>query len=87
MIVAALSPADIFFVGEFTSLWDRVAPIVEAAVADAVLVGKPPRVRPAGADPSTARLRGTVALVLQKHFGPLIDRRRLKVVRREEVRS
>lgn len=86
MIVAALSPADIFFVGEFTLLWDRVVPVVEAAVADAVLVGKPPHVRPAGADPSTARLRGTVAMVLQKHFGPMIDRRRVKAVRRAVVR-
>lgn len=76
MIVAALSPADIFFVGEFTRLWNRVAPVIEAAVADAVLVGEPPSVRPAGADPSTARLRGTVAMVLQKHFGPMVDRRK-----------
>jgi hypothetical protein len=27
-------------------------------------------VRPAAAEPSNARLRGAVALVLQKHFGP-----------------
>jgi len=32
------------------------------------LAGRPPRVRPAEGD--MARLRGTVALVLQKHFGP-----------------
>src|SRR6266849_2930917 len=39
------------------------------ALADAgASVGGPPRVRPA-ADPGMARLRGTVALVLQKHFG------------------
>ena len=86
MIVAALAPADIVFVGEFTGLWNRVAPLIESAVAQAVLVGTPPRVRPAGADPSTARLRGTVALVLQKHFGPMIDRRRQgKDARRSEV--
>jgi hypothetical protein len=30
--------------------------------------GHPPRVRPA--EGNMARLRGTVALVLQKHFGP-----------------
>jgi predicted NBD/HSP70 family sugar kinase len=76
MIVAALSPAEIFFVGEFTRLWPRVAPVIEAAIGGAVLVGEPPRVRPAGADPSTARLRGTLAMVLQKHFGPMMDRRR-----------
>ena len=75
MIVAGLSPEEIVFVGEFTRLWHRVGPAIEAAVAASVLVGKPPRVRPAGADPSTARLRGTVAMVLQKHFGPITERR------------
>ena len=40
-----------------------------AEVAAAILIGKPPRVRPA-AEPGMARLRGTVALVLQKHFAP-----------------
>jgi predicted NBD/HSP70 family sugar kinase len=76
MIVAGLSPEEIVFVGEFTRLWDRIGPVIEASVAAAVPVGKPPRVRPAKADPSTARLRGTVATVLQKHFGPVMERSR-----------
>jgi predicted NBD/HSP70 family sugar kinase len=76
MIVAALSPGEIVFVGEFTRLWNRLGPLIEADVASAVLVGKPPLVRPAAAEPSVARLRGTVALVLQKHFGPSAERRR-----------
>jgi hypothetical protein len=50
--------------------------VIEASVAAAALAGKPPRVRPAKADPSTARLRGTVAMVLQKHFGPIKERSR-----------
>jgi predicted NBD/HSP70 family sugar kinase len=70
MIVAALSPEEIVFVGEFTRLWDCLGALIVAEVEAAVLVGKPPRVRPAAAEPSVARLRGTVALVLQKHFGP-----------------
>ena len=70
MIVAALSPEEIVFVGEFTRLWDSLGALIVAEVKAAVLVGKPPRVRPAAAEPSVARLRGTVALVLQKHFGP-----------------
>lgn len=70
MIVSGLAPEEIVFVGEFTRQWDRFAPIIEAAVAKATLVGRTPRLRPA-TDPSVARLRGTVALVLQKHFGPL----------------
>jgi predicted NBD/HSP70 family sugar kinase len=85
MIVAGMSPEEIIFVGEFTTLWGRVGPLIEEAVAKAVLVGRPPRVRPAGANPSTARLRGTVAMVLQKHFGPILERRRVQEVRRKEV--
>jgi predicted NBD/HSP70 family sugar kinase len=70
MIVSGLAPEEIVFVGDFTRQWARFAPVIEGAVAAATLMGKPPRVRPA-ADPRLARLRGTVALVLQKHFGPL----------------
>jgi predicted NBD/HSP70 family sugar kinase len=68
MIVVGLAPEEIVVVGEFTRLWPRLGPVIEAEVAGAVLAGRPPRVRPA-ADPRTARLRGTVALVLQKYFG------------------
>jgi predicted NBD/HSP70 family sugar kinase len=68
MIVAGLAPEEIVVVGELTRLWNRLGPVIEAEVAAAVLVGKPPRVRPA-ADPSMARLSGTVALVLKKNFG------------------
>lgn len=68
MVVAGLAPEEIVVVGEFTRLWDRLGPVIESEVAEAVLVGKPPRIRPAE-DPRMARLRGAVALVLQKHFG------------------
>jgi predicted NBD/HSP70 family sugar kinase len=73
MIVAGLAPEEIVVVGEFTRQWHRFGALIEAEVAAAVLVGKPPRVRPAS-DPRTARLRGTVALVLQKHFGASAER-------------
>ena len=69
MVIAALAPEEIVLVGEFTRLWKHMGPVIEDAVGKAVLVGRPPRVRPAAAEPSVARLRGTVALVLQKHFG------------------
>jgi len=72
MVVATLAPEEIVFVGEFTRLWSRLGPLIETDVASSVLIGKPPTVRPAAAEPSVARLRGTVALVLQKHFGPAI---------------
>lgn len=69
MVVAGLAPEEIVIAGEFARLWQRFGPVIEAEVAASVLVGNPPRVRPAS-DPGVARLRGTVALVLQKHFGP-----------------
>jgi hypothetical protein len=68
MVVGGLAPEEIVFVGEFTRQWHRFGPVIEKAVAASVLIGKPPRVRPA--EGNMARLRGTVALVLQKHFGP-----------------
>lgn len=68
MIMAALAPEEIVVVGELTRQWQRFGPVIEGELAAGVLVGKPPRLRPA--EGSMARLRGTVALVLQKHFGP-----------------
>lgn len=75
MVIASLAPEEIVFVGEFTRLWDYVRPSIERAVKEAVLVGKSPLVRPASAEPSVARLRGTVAMVLQEHFGFGLNRR------------
>jgi len=67
-VVKGLAPEELVVVGEFTRLWSRMGPIIEAEVKEAVLVGKPPRVRPAAVDPRIGRLRGAVAMVLQKHF-------------------
>jgi predicted NBD/HSP70 family sugar kinase len=75
MVIAALSPEEIVFVGEFARLWNHMGPVIEHAVKQSVLVGNPPLVRPAAAEPSVARLRGTVAMVLQEHFGSGIERR------------
>lgn len=69
MIVAGLAPEEVLVIGEFTRLWSRLGPLIEDDVAEATLVGKSPRLRTAD-DPGRARLRGAVALVLQKHFGP-----------------
>jgi predicted NBD/HSP70 family sugar kinase len=68
VIVAGLAPDEIVLVGEFTRQWPQMGPIIQAEVTAAALVGRAPRVRPAEADPRLARLRGAVALVLQKHF-------------------
>jgi predicted NBD/HSP70 family sugar kinase len=70
VIVAGLAPEEIVVVGELTRNWQKFGPVIQAEVAAGALVGNPPRVRPA--EGSMARLRGTVALVLQKHFGPAL---------------
>jgi predicted NBD/HSP70 family sugar kinase len=70
MIVAGLAPERIVIIGELTRSWHRFGPIIEAEVQAQALPGGPvPRVIPAHED-GMARLRGTVALVLQKHFSP-----------------
>ena len=77
MVMAALSPEEIVFVGEFTRLWNHMGPVIEGAVRRSVLIGNPPLVRPAAAEPGVARLRGTVAMVLQERFGSAMDRQRV----------
>ena len=67
MLVAGLAPEEIVVVGEITAQWARIEPLIATELAEGVLFGKPPRIRPA--EGSTARLRGTVALVLQSQFG------------------
>jgi predicted NBD/HSP70 family sugar kinase len=68
MVVAGVAPEAIVIVGELTRSWQRFGPVVKSEVAAQTLAGPPPEVAPA-LDGGTARLRGTVALVLQKHFG------------------
>jgi len=67
MIVAGLAPELIVVVGELTRSWHRFGPVIEAEVSAQVLAGSAPRVMPAH-EGAVARLRGTVALVFQKHF-------------------
>jgi predicted NBD/HSP70 family sugar kinase len=68
MIVNGLAPDVVVIVGEATRAWDRVGPIINEAVARRSPAGMHTRLVPT--DPETQpRLRGTIALVLQKHFG------------------
>jgi len=67
MLATGLAPVAIVIVGEITRAWHRLAPANEKEVTTYPLPGKMPRIQPAY-DGETARLRGTVALVLQKHF-------------------
>lgn len=73
MIVAGLAPERIVIVGDLTRSWHRFGPVIEAEVqAQSLPGGGSPLVIPAYED-GMARLRGTVALVLQKDFGTLSD--------------
>lgn len=73
MVVAGLAPERIVVVGDLTRSWQRFGPIIESEVQAQVLPGGAvPRLIPAYED-GMARLRGTVALVLQKDFGTLTD--------------
>ena len=73
MLVAGLAPERIVVVGDLTRSWQRFGPIIESEVQAQVLPGGAvPRLIPAYED-GMARLRGTVALVLQKDFGTLTD--------------
>jgi predicted NBD/HSP70 family sugar kinase len=67
-LVTGLAPDMIVLVGEVTRLWDRIGPTIEGLVkARNPTHSKTQIVR---TDPSAQpRLRGTIALVLQKHFG------------------
>ena len=68
MIVGGLAPEAIVFIGEFTSAWGRFRPILDAEIQAQTLSAAPTLVL-AGRDGATARVRGTMVLVLQKHFG------------------
>lgn len=69
MIVAGLAPERIVVVGDLTRSWHRFGPVIDAEVQHQVLPGGcAPQLVPAHED-GRARLRGTIALVLQKHFG------------------
>ncbi|MBW4043747.1 MAG: ROK family protein [Acidobacteria bacterium] len=65
-LVAAYSPELIMISGEITSQWHRFGSIIESAVLENTLAGPAPKLIPSR-DGSLSRLRGGVALVLQRH--------------------
>ena len=68
MLVTGLAPDIIVIVGEVTQAWDRVGPIINQVVKERLPIQTNTRIVPT--DPRTQpRLRGTIALVLQEHFG------------------
>jgi predicted NBD/HSP70 family sugar kinase len=68
MIITGLAPDVIVVVGEVTRAWIRVGPIIAGVVKRRLPTGAATRILPgtAGAHP---RLRGAIALVLQRYFG------------------
>jgi predicted NBD/HSP70 family sugar kinase len=68
MLVTGLAPDEILVIGEVTRLWNQVGPIISKTVAERSLTHAKTRIVPT--DPvSHPRLLGTIALVVQKHFG------------------
>ncbi|MDR3675160.1 MAG: ROK family transcriptional regulator [Acidobacteriota bacterium] len=69
MLVNGLAPSVIVVVGEVTRAWKRVGPLVQSVVQECARTHASTRIVPAD-DVTQPRLRGTIALVLQKHFRP-----------------
>jgi predicted NBD/HSP70 family sugar kinase len=68
MLITGLAPDVIVLFGEFTQAWPRMEPIMQNVLkerqstrASTIIMPTDPAMQP--------RLRGTIALVLQKHFG------------------
>jgi predicted NBD/HSP70 family sugar kinase len=68
MLVTGLAPDVLIIVGEVTRVWSRVGLIVADAVKRRSFTHAVTRIVPADSEIQW-RLRGTVAMVLQKHFG------------------
>jgi predicted NBD/HSP70 family sugar kinase len=68
MMITGLAPDVMVIVGEITWAWERVGAIIKNVVETRLATPMKTRIEPA--DPRTQpRLRGTIALALQKHFG------------------
>jgi len=69
MLISGLSPSMIVVIGEITRVWERIEPIIKN-VLNTRLPNSPvlTRIIPAQ-DNLQPRLRGSIALILQKHFG------------------
>lgn len=68
MLVTGLAPELILVVGEVTRAWERVGPIITKVVQHRSFTHANTRIVPSG-PPLMPRLRGIIALVLQKRFG------------------
>jgi predicted NBD/HSP70 family sugar kinase len=68
MLITGLAPDRLLVIGEITRLWNLVGPIITKTVSERSLTHANTRIVPT--DPTShPRLLGTIALVLQQHFG------------------
>ncbi|MDQ3011317.1 MAG: ROK family protein [Acidobacteriota bacterium] len=67
MLVTGIAPSLIVLVGEVTSAWQRVGLIINQVIAERSPTGTMTRIVPSE-EAAQPRLRGSIALVLQKHF-------------------
>ena len=68
VLVSGLAPDVIVVIGEVTRVWNQAGPVIADAVKKRSFTPAKTRIVPT--DPSSKpRLQGTIALVLQKHFG------------------
>ena len=68
MLVTGLAPDLIVVVGEVTRAWNRIAPIINEVIRQRSFTHATTRIIASGPAP-LPRLRGIIALVLQKRFG------------------
>jgi predicted NBD/HSP70 family sugar kinase len=68
MLVTGLAPDVLVVIGEVTRLWNRVGPMVEQVVRERSFTHASTQLLATNPE-SQPRLRGAIALVLQKHFG------------------
>jgi len=68
MLITGLAPDVLVVIGEVTRAWDKLGPLVTSAIQQRAFSHATTRVVPTISD-SQPRLKGTIALVLQKHFG------------------
>jgi predicted NBD/HSP70 family sugar kinase len=68
MLIAGLAPDVIVVVGDIARAWDRVGPIVKDVVQQRSTTRADTKIMASGLVPQP-RLRGIIALVLQRHFG------------------
>ncbi len=69
MLTIGIAPRKIVLIGEITRAWDRIYPIMSRVIRERSPSGQSvTQILPAQAN-ERPRLRGSVALILQKYFG------------------